>query len=120
MAEIAGFQDEDEWWEQHFELSNEDPLLMFETVRNAIQALRETLPEAERQVDLQREVFMRRNIQQAQNEMFDTVAVVCGAWHAPALEQKFTQKQERELIKDLPKTKVECTWIPWTNDRLMF
>lgn len=120
LAEIAGFQDEDEWWEQHFELSNEEPLTMFMTVKNAIQALRETLPNTEREIDLQREVFMRRNIQQAQNEMFDSIAVVCGAWHAPALEQKNTQKQEKELIKNLPKVKVECTWIPWTNDRLMF
>jgi Family of unknown function (DUF5682) len=120
LAEIAGYEDEEQWWEQHFELSQEDPLALFETVKDTMGALRDAYPDAERKSDLQREVFMRRNIQQAQNELYDTVAVICGAWHAPALEQKFTQKHEKELLKDLPKTKVECTWIPWTNDRLMF
>lgn len=120
LAEISGYEDEEQWWEQHFELSQEDPLALFETVKSTMGALRDAHPDAELKTDLQREVFMRRAIQQAQNEMYSTVAVVCGAWHAPALEQKFTQKQEKELLKDLPKTKVECTWIPWTNDRLMY
>lgn len=119
LAEIAGLADAEEWWEQNFELSNEDPLLLFETVKNAMKALRETIPNVEEKIDLQREVFMRRSVQAAFNEMYGTIAVVCGAWHAPALEQTFKQKDEKELIKDLKKNKVECTWIPWTNDRLM-
>jgi len=120
LAEIAGFSDEEQWWEQHFELSQEDPLLLFETVKNAMGALREELPQTNKINDLQREVFMRKALHQAQNEMFETIVFVCGAWHAPMLEKTFKQKDEKELIKNLPKVKVDSTWIPWTNDRLMF
>jgi hypothetical protein len=27
-------------------------------------------------------------------------------------------KEDSDLLKGLPKTKIECTWIPWTYDRL--
>ncbi len=38
----------------------------------------------------------------------------------PGLEKMPTQKEDNELLKGLPKVKVECTWIPWTYDRLSF
>src|SRR6185312_8320666 len=30
------------------------------------------------------------------------------------------QKEDNDLLKNLPKVKVECTWIPWTYSRLSF
>jgi hypothetical protein len=63
---------------------------------------------------------MRKVIRQAQKEGFQKIAIVCGAWHAPALAEMPPQKQDEELLKKLPKIKVECTWIPWTYDRLTF
>jgi hypothetical protein len=44
--------------------------------------------------------------------------VICGAWHAPVLTNMPKQKEDNELLKGLPKVKVECTWIPWTYNRL--
>ena len=59
-------------------------------------------------------------IRQAEKEMFHTIAVICGAWHVPALKNKSSQKEDNDLLKGLPKTKTECTWIPWTFNRLSF
>jgi hypothetical protein len=67
-----------------------------------------------------REAYMRRTIRQAEKEMFHTIAVICGAWHAPALQGKSSQKDDNEILKGLPKVKTECTWIPWTFSRLSF
>ncbi len=36
----------------------------------------------------------------------------------PALAQKVSAKDDAELLKGLPKTKVAATWIPWTYNRL--
>ena len=57
---------------------------------------------------------------QAQKENFERIVVVCGAWHVPALDDMPKVKDDNELLKGLPKVKVECTWIPWTYDRLAF
>lgn len=120
LANIAGYEDGEQWWEQHFELSREDPLLLFETIKKAMKVLRERSFQDIKINDLQREVFMRRAITKAQNEKYDSIVFICGAWHAPALEETYKPSVEKELIKDLPKIKVDTTWIPWTNDRLMF
>src|SRR5262249_10775918 len=56
----------------------------------------------------------------AQKEGFERIAVVCGAWHAPALAQMPAQKQDETLLKGLPKVKVEASWVPWTHGRLSF
>ncbi len=61
---------------------------------------------------------MRKALRQAIKEKCENIVVICGAWHVPALQNMPTQKEDDELIKNLPKTKIETTWIPWTNDRL--
>ena len=63
---------------------------------------------------------MRKMIRTAQKENFERITVVCGAWHVPALENMPKVKEDNELLKGLPKIKIECTWIPWTYDRLAF
>lgn len=118
LAEAAGYDDAEEWWELHFERMAQ-PAAIFRTIGNAMSALRETRPDDDRTEQL-REAFMRRAIRTAAEQMYDTICVICGAWHAPALEdaEKY-RKQDEQLLKNLPKTKVESTWIPWTNDRMM-
>jgi len=63
---------------------------------------------------------MRRTIRAAQKDGFQRIAVVCGAWHAPALADLGPARADDALLKGLPKTKVESTWIPWTHSRLSF
>lgn len=119
LAEAAGFDDGEKWWEQMFEhrTRNED---VFEAVGEAMQVLREHFPKKDKLVEQQREAHMRKVIRQAEKEMFHTIAVICGAWHAPALQNMPPQKADNELLKNLNKVKIECTWIPWTYSRLSF
>lgn len=119
LSEAAGYADAEKWWEHTFEnrVSNEE---IFNAVQEAMQALRETLPAKEDKEEQYREAYMRKIIRQAEKEMFQNIAVICGAWHVPALTNMPKQKEDNELLKALPKAKVECTWIPWTYSRLSF
>ena len=74
-----------------------------------------------------REAAMRRAIRGALKKGAERVAVVCGAWHAPALDLETTDPRRKSLIpkkseddallRKLPKTKTAATWIPWTHTR---
>jgi len=119
LSEAAGFADSEKWWEHAFEyrLDNND---VFDAVAEAMQVLRESFPKKDQRLEQLREAYMRRTIRQAEKEMFHTIAVICGAWHVPALQARMAQKDDNELLKGLPKVKTECTWIPWTFNRLSF
>jgi hypothetical protein len=118
LAEIAGMDDGEKWWEEMIEYrqNSED---VFEAVSEMMQSLREQFP-SRNKLEEYREAHMRKMIRQAQREMYTNIAVVCGAWHVPALINMPKQKEDNELLKGLPKVKTECTWIPWTYDRLSF
>ncbi len=119
FSEIAGFDDAEDWWEHQFEMTHH-PLEVFEAIANMMTALRVHTPARNDRTEQIREAFMRRGIRTAQREMYSTIVVVCGAWHVPALAEMPTQKDDDALLKSLPKTKVDLTWIPWTSDRLSF
>jgi hypothetical protein len=114
LAHAAGYSDSEQWWEHQFE-QRKDPKDIFEAVMKAIQTLREDFPNKD-----PREAFMRKMIRQAQKEDFQRIAVVCGAWHAPALVGKHSQKEDDKLLRSLPKVKTNVTWIPWTYSRLSY
>ena len=81
-------------------------------------AVRDALPEGE-SLTLQREAAMRRGIREATKQGFTNVAVVCGAWHAPALEKLPPAAQDDRILRALPKAmKTAAAWVPWTFDRL--
>lgn len=68
---------------------------------------------------LRREAYMRQVIRKALKGGARRVAVVCGAWHAPALAGKLgPATRDAALLKGLPKVKVSLTWVPWTHSRL--
>lgn len=119
LAEAAGYTDGETWWNMNIE-QRRDNKDIFEAVKEAVSALREAQPEYTSRRDLIREAWMRRMIRAAQKEPFERIAVVCGAWHVPALENMPKVKEDNEQLKGLSKVKIECTWIPWTYDRLMF
>ena len=50
------------------------------------------------------------------------VAVVCGAFHAPALDPATfpSAAADARRLKGLPKTAVAATWAPWTSARLAY
>src|SRR5262249_58135717 len=85
-----------------------------------------TSPEIRREAqrEAQREAWMRKTIRAAAQEGFKRIAVVCGAWHAPALTidagNTPSAKEDEELLKGLAKVKTQATWTPWTYGRLSY
>lgn len=118
LAEAAGYEDRELWWERQVE-QRRDAAGLFEAILEAMAALREGYDPPPREA--RREAYMRRRIREAVKEGHEKIAVVCGAWHAPALRlEEHGAKADDELLKGLKKKKVCCTWIPWTNGRLSY
>ncbi|SEE32734.1 hypothetical protein SAMN05216489_06216 [Streptomyces sp. 3213] len=121
LAETAGYDDPERWWEdvvEHRGVGERDPFAPFTALEEAMGALRETYGVGGHDRDLVREAYMRLQVRAAQREFEDGVAVVCGAWHVPALRQRTAVAADRALLKGLPKVKAELTWVPWTHRRL--
>ena len=117
LAEAAGFDDPERWWEDAVELRYHG-LDVFAAVLDAMTTLRE-----DHTPDLRtrrREAAMRRVLRAALRSEARTIAVVCGAWHAPVLvPSRFpSQTSDVQLLKGLRTTKVAATWVPWTSTRL--
>ncbi|MEU6156889.1 DUF5682 family protein [Streptomyces sp. NPDC047130] len=120
LADAAGYDDPERWWEDVVEHrgAGEDPLAPFAAVEEAMGALREAYGTGGHDRDPVREAYMRLQLRAARKEFGDHVAVVCGAWHVPALRERSTVTADRALLKGLPKVKTEMTWVPWTHRRL--
>ncbi|MFI1653820.1 DUF5682 family protein [Streptomyces sp. NPDC020472] len=119
LAGAAGYEDAERWWEDVVELRGDgDPTAPFEVLAEAMGALREAYGHGGHPRDLVREAHMRLKLRAARKEFGDSVAVVCGAWHVPALTRRTTVAADRALLKGLPRAKAELTWVPWTHRRL--
>ncbi|MEV7727569.1 DUF5682 family protein [Streptomyces sp. NPDC087917] len=123
LAETAGYEDPERWWEdvvEHRGAGGEDPLAAFGAVAEAMEALREAYGDGGRGAsrDAVREAYMRQKVRAARKEFGADLAVVCGAWHVPALRSGATVAADRALLAGLPRVKVETTWVPWTHRRL--
>jgi hypothetical protein len=121
LACAAGFSDGESWWEHMVEHRQETGDI-FAAIAEAMTQLRQEMPRTGAAEDLsredRREAHMRQSLRAAETE-FQNMAVVCGAWHVPALRDLSMQKKaDAALLKTLPKTKVKATCIPWTHSRL--
>lgn len=119
LGKAAGYSDGERWWENLVE-QRQDSADLFAAILEAMTALRQEAPPESDLTEVQREAYMRNTIRAAQKEGFQRIAVVCGAWHTPVLAQMPLAKEDNALLKGLPKTKVEATWVPWTYGRLSF
>ncbi len=124
LAQAAGYDDGERWWEQMVE-EHRDGTTLFEAIAEAMTALRQSLGEevyqhdaATRQRERQREAAMRRAIRTAERDGHTCIAVVCGAWHVPALLERSAIAEDAALLKNLPQINMASTWIPWTHGRL--
>lgn len=116
LATAAGYDDGESWWADVIE-ENPASTSVFAAVAEAMTALRaEAGPLSAREAA--REAHMRIEIARAAKESEGPVAVVCGAWHVPALATSTSLTADRALLKGRPKAKIKATWAPWTAPRL--
>jgi hypothetical protein len=116
IAEAAGFSDGERWWDQMVERRGDDAEV-FAAVAELMTGVREALGERDDPYERQREAAMRQIVRSASRE-YETLAVVCGAWHVPALATMPSARADADLLKGLPKVRIAATWIPWTFGRL--
>ncbi|HKG94761.1 MAG TPA: DUF5682 family protein, partial [Gemmatimonadaceae bacterium] len=145
IAEAAGYAEGERWWD-HMVEERRDAAGVFDAVLEVMTALREADAAADAAADAEaadpnagaagddggdegdryearREAWMRQTIRRALRDGHERVAVVCGAWHAPALAEegvrsRETKARDTELLAGLPKAKVQATWVPWSHGRL--
>ncbi len=115
LAAAAGEPDPERWWEDLVEHRG-DGEPVFDAVGEAMAAVRAGTATPDH--DAAREAHMRRRIRAAL-EGDRTVAVVCGAWHVPALHPDLaTAAADAATLRGRLRFKVAVTWVPWTHRRL--
>lgn len=140
LATAAGEPDAERWWEDVVEHRG-GGLAAFEAVAEAMSAVREGAVAAGYVPDPQttrREAAMRTAIRAARAEVANRpegdeaaerpIAVVCGAWHVPALDVDDAAHRataDRTLATSALSgegraraVKAAVAWVPWTNGRL--
>lgn len=130
IAVAAGFEDGEAFWNAMIEQAggmSEAALATFDAIATTMTLMREEKSsesergDAEKDDDLRerrREAYMRIHIREALKICEGRIAVVCGAWHVSALRAKVKAADDKAVVKELPRIKVEATWVPWTDSRL--
>ncbi|EFL00261.1 LOW QUALITY PROTEIN: conserved hypothetical protein, partial [Streptomyces sp. SPB78] len=134
LAETAGYDDPERWWEDVVEhrsgpagegaeaegdAESPYPFGAFAALAEAMTALRERYADGGHPQDAVREAHMRLCLRAAEKEFGpEAVAVVCGAWHVPALATRVPLATDRAALRGLRKAKTALTWVPWTHRRL--
>lgn len=116
LAQAAGYSDGESWW-NHMVEERGNGADLFEAINQAMAEVRANTPKRDAAYELresQREAYMRLEIKKAQKQGAKRIAVICGAWHVPALKEVISQTDDQKIIKGLPKVKVQTTWVPWT------
>lgn len=127
LADAAGYTDPEAWWEDLVENSGSDTDV-FDLLADAMTGVRDadTAPDL---LNDRREAYMRKVLRAALKTDAARIAVVCGAWHAPALASTAGPDKpwklppatpDNALLRKLPKVPTTVTWVPWTHSRLSF
>ncbi|KOR30064.1 hypothetical protein TI05_14470, partial [Achromatium sp. WMS3] len=117
IALAAGYADGEAWWERFIE-ERQDTTDVFPAIQEIMTTLRQESSYNVSDAEKKREAYMRETMRQAAKDGFQQIAVICGAWHLPALAKLPPATQDRKLLKNLPKINVIATWIPWTYQRI--
>lgn len=123
LGRAAGYDNGESWW-NHLVEERCDSLELFAAIREAMVTVREEIPQLytnkfKRYREQLREASMRKIMREAQKE-FSRIAVICGAWHLPALEKMPAAKVDNDLLKGLGKSKTVATWVPWSYPHLTY
>jgi len=119
LARAAGYADGESWW-NHMVEERGDGEGLFEAIAQAMKELRENAQITSRldpQHEAIREAHMRSVLRDVGKE-HQRIAVICGAWHVPALAGKTTAAADQRTLKGLEKLKSQTTWVPWTYRHL--
>ena len=117
LATAAGYDDPERWWEDVVE--HVPGPTVFDALAEAIGILRADAGEPDSR-DAIREAHMRKVLRRTVRDGFERIAVVCGAWHVPALRDLPPAAADDRLLRGLPKVKATLTWVPWTYGRLSY
>lgn len=135
LAHTAGYDDPERWWDDLVESPSAEPngsetisqTDVFDAIREAMAELRrDPLSATVTQngldpIEARREAQMRQVLRATIKAGAGRVAVVCGAWHAPALTWPLPPAApDQRLLRGQPKRKVALTWVPWTHSRLSY
>ncbi|TDB83987.1 hypothetical protein E1264_26345 [Actinomadura sp. KC216] len=131
LAKAAGYDDAERWWDdvvEHRGGGGVPEVAPFPAIAEAMTELREQLaalpekpsglPPGHLRREEQREAHMRRTLRRTLKDGHERVAVVCGAWHVPAIQAKVPAAHDDRTLRGLPKAKIAMTWVPWTHGRL--
>ena len=122
LAQAAGYDDPERWWDDVVETRSEEGV--FEAIAGAMTVLRGEIGDADPDAgrDERREAYMRQTLRKAlKRDGVATVAVICGAWHVPALRGKLPPATaDARILKGMKKTRTKLAWVPWTHSRLSF
>jgi hypothetical protein len=122
LAEAAGYDDPERWWDDVIESrGHAGRAARFDAVTDAMAAVRAASP-PEPDSEERREAYMRQVLRGVVKDGAERVAIVCGAWHAPALDPRDGKlpgaTADAKLLTKVPRRKVNLTWVPWTHSRL--
>ena len=122
LARAAGYSDPERWWEDAVEQRHDSAVERFAALAAAVAEVRREHPDLSDEHNERREASMRQVLRSVLAEDAATVAVVCGAFHAPALDPAAfpSAAADARRLKGLPKTTVAATWAPWTSARLAY
>lgn len=125
LAAAAGYDDPERWWDDLIEsrLDGQSPFAALTEAMAQVRAATTGRPD-EQLHEQRREAYMRQVLRAALRDTARAgqggpVAVVCGAWHAPALAGKLPPATaDAAVLRGLPKRKAALAWVPWTHARL--
>ena len=117
LAAAAGDPDPERWWDDVIEHRGDGPPA-FDAVAAAMAAVRGGR-DASTLRETHREAHMRQALRRAIADGHQRIAVVCGAWHVPALAEPLpSATADVGTLRGLPRVKVGVSWVPWTHRRL--
>jgi hypothetical protein len=121
LASAAGYDDPERWWDDVVESRGHRA---FDVITEAMAEVRAALPPASpdrQRWEARREAHMRQVLRATLKTPASRIAVVCGAWHAPALTAPLPPaSHDAALLRRSPKVKAMLTWVPWTHARLAY
>ncbi|MEA3184939.1 MAG: hypothetical protein QOJ74_1416 [Ilumatobacteraceae bacterium] len=117
LAAAAGDPDAERWWDDVIEHRG-DGAPAFDEVAAAMTAVRGSRDATSRS-EARREAHMRQALRRTIADGHERIAVVCGAWHVPALAEPLpSATADAHTLRGLHKVKVGVSWVPWTHRRL--